>query len=782
MGSVLSAVITDDPAWLIVEDGFSLVREHEIESLFTVSNGYVGTRGSLAEGSAMSAPATLIAGVYDVDPQGGVPQLALAPDWMQLSVSVGGQTMTLEQSKTLSHRRVLDMRQGMLWREWRFEDAAGRITHLRGFRLASMADRHLLLQSLQFTPENYSTRLHLEPAMARPPGTTHQLLELPRSTAAIGSRTSAHTRELCTAAGVRVAFASTERLRIRQDGRWRDLPMQRAGDQDVPWHLDVSMGCTYRFDRLVSVFTSREEERTRDAAMVHLQGKADGDVDALVESHTQAWSGRWQQADVEIVGDESAQRAVRFACYHLISAANADDERASIGARALSGPAYKGHVFWDTEIFMLPFYTITDPPSARALLMYRYHTLGAARDKARRLGFRGALYAWESTDTGEETTPPFVLAPDGELLHILCGEQEQHISADVAYAVWQYWQWTGDDAFFIHAGAEIILETARFWASRGRRGDDGRYHIDHVIGPDEYHEGVDDNAFTNGMAQWNMAIAAQTAALMAARWPQEWRALSHRLALDEEEWSAWPTIASQMYMNMDDSGLIEQFGGYFALEDVDLSNYGRRTGTTDMLLGRDRVRRSRVLKQADVLMLLYLLWDRYTLAQHERNFRYYEPRTAHGSSLSPAIHAAFAARLGDAELALRYFQQGAEIDLANNMGNAAGGVHAAAMGGLWQAVVFGFGGLSVGEEGIVLQPHLPAEWSALCFTMRCRDQSLRVRLQAQAVEITSLAGSAPMRIQVGAAAVLLPPFSRVRWERDAHDAWKEVHHEHAARA
>jgi kojibiose phosphorylase len=673
------------------------------------------------------------------------------------------------------------MRQGILWREWRFEDAAGRITNLYGFRLASMADRHLLLQSLQFTPENYSARLELEPAMAATRGNTHEL-SAAAGASATGSRTVAHMRELCTPTGTRVAFASAGRLRMRHNGAWQDVPMHRVADQEVPWQLDVCMGSTYRFERLVSVFTSREVERPRDAAVTHLQVSANSDVDALVAAHTHAWEQRWQRADVEIVGDESAQQAVRFACYHLIGAANADNERASIGARALTGPGYKGHVFWDTEIFMLPFYTLTDPLAARALLMYRYHTLDAAREKARRLGFRGALYAWESADTGEETTPPFVLAPDGELLHILCGEQEQHISADIAYGVWQYWHWSGDDAFFLQAGAEIILETARFWASRVRRADDGHYHIEQVIGPDEYHEGVDDNAFTNGMAQWNLTIGAQAASLISTRWPEQWAQLSHRLGLDEEEWGTWPTIASNMHVGVDDSGLIEQFRGYFALEDIDLSGSTNRAGTTDMLLGRDRVRRSRAVKQADVVMLLYLLWDRYTPAQRERNFHYYEPRTAHGSSLSPAIHAAFAARLGDTALALRYFKQGAEIDLANNMGNAAAGVHAAAMGGLWQAAVFGFGGLSLAEDGLILRPHLPVEWSGLCFTVQYHDQSLRVRIEPRAVEIRSRTDGLSVRVQVGDAALVLAPQASVRWERDARNAWKEVRHERAARA
>jgi trehalose/maltose hydrolase-like predicted phosphorylase len=199
------------------------------------------------------------------------------------------------------------------------------------------------------------------------------------------------------------------------------------------------------------------------------------------------------------------QRAVRFAVYHLTSAANPEDDRVSIGARALTGDAYIGHVFWDTEIYLLPFYTAVWPEAARALLMYRFHTLPGARAKAAHFGFKGALYAWESADTGEETTPERVVGADGKLVDILTGRMEHHISADVAYAVWQYWHFTGDDDFFLRAGAEILLDTARFWASRAVTEADGKRHIRHVIGPDEYHEDVDDNAFTNVMARWNIA-------------------------------------------------------------------------------------------------------------------------------------------------------------------------------------------------------------------------------------------------------------------------------------
>jgi kojibiose phosphorylase len=368
--------------------------------------------------------------------------------------------------------------------------------------------------------------------------------------------------------------------------------------------------------------------------------------------------------------------------------------------------------------------------------MYRYHTLPAARLKAARLGYRGALYAWESADTGDDVTPSAVVAPTGQVIPVLAGEQEQHISADVAYAIWQYWQATRDEQFLLQAGAEVLFETARFWASRTHHEDDGYYHIRRVIGPDEYHESVDDNAYTNGMAQWNLEVAVQLASLLTERWPDKWQELGSRLGLASRDIDEWRQIAGRMYSGLDpQTGIIEQFKGYFDLEDIDLAAYEPRTAPMDVLLGRERTQRSKVVKQADVVMLLYMLWDRFPAHIREANFRYYEPRTGHGSSLSPPIHAAVAARLGDLQLASKYFRQAAEIDLANNMGNAAGGVHAATLGGLWQALVFGFGGVQVSPEGPRMERlRLPALWRRLRFTIQWRGKRFPVDVRQEGTE------------------------------------------------
>jgi trehalose/maltose hydrolase-like predicted phosphorylase len=765
-----------DPLWRLEENGFNLAREHEIESLAAIANGYVGSRGSLAEGSSLSDPATFIAGVFDIAPSSAIPELAAAPDWMHVSLLIDGREFRIENCCDLDHRRILDLRHGMLWRDFSCRLPGGGLLHLTGFRLASLADRHVLLQSVRLRSENHSARAHLklvsEPAPERP-DRVHLTQGTSLAGAISGGRT--HVLELCTRhTGIRVALATGGRL-------WGDgsepIPprVERSGHRHVEsWEVDIVAGKTYRLDRIVVIYTSRDGDGPTEAAARHLRRLLRGRFEDMVEAHARAWERRWQTADVVIRGDESAQRAVRFACYHLIGAANPEDERVSIGARALTGAAYKGHVFWDTEIFMLPFYLFTDPPSARALLAYRHHTLPAARDKARRLGYRGALYAWESADSGAETTPDHALAADGRVVKILNGEQEQHISADIAYGVWQYWLATGDEEFLLGTGAEILLETARFWASRAALEADGLYHIRTVIGPDEYHESIDDNAYTNGMAQWNLERAAETAGLLAGRRPEAWAELARRLGIDDVEPANWRAVAARMYTGFDPrTGLFEQFRGYFQLEDIDLAQYAPHTLPLDVILGRERTQHSRVLKQADVLMLIYLLWDRFAPAVREANFRYYEPRTAHGSSLSPSVHACLAARLGWLDVALRYFRQGAQIDLSDNMGNAAGGIHAAALGGLWQAVVGGFAGLRPATDGLIFAPRCPPELQAIRFPLAWRGTRLQVSVEPDLLEIAS-EGPTAAKVRIGAGApVSVEPGRSVRW-RPAGENWKEI--------
>ncbi|WP_286757766.1 glycoside hydrolase family 65 protein, partial [Ralstonia sp. RL] len=528
----------------MLDDEFTPIREHEFESLFAVSNGYLGSRGSLPFGGAMSAPTVFIAGVFDIIPPSRQPELLALPGWTLLAQRIGPQPLAMAKLAVTGHRRLLDMRHGMFRREFRFGQPDGPVMCISFLRIASLAERHVLLQSSLCVSETYSGPMEIRSGFLLTPGMSGDAFA-PVVTCRDTPYGPVQVFEHRTRTGTSIAMALATRFCVADGG---DACTGRsAGRLDQTLEIVVEAGKTYRNDWFQVCYTSRDTGQPSEAALAQLQRLLAEGAPAAVRRHAAAWERRWETAGVEVSGDPEAQRALRFACYHLVSAANPGDEHVSIGARALTGAGYKGHVFWDTEIYLLPFYTLTDPASARALLMYRYHTLDAARENARRRGYAGALYAWESADSGEDVTPSHAVAPTGEVLPVLTGAQAHHISADVAYAVWQYWQASGDDEFLGGPGGEMLLETARFWASRGRIEADGRYHIRQVIGPDEYHDGVDDNAYTNWMAQWNLECAAAAARILQERWTQRWRALSARVGLGADEVRTWRSIAAAMY-------------------------------------------------------------------------------------------------------------------------------------------------------------------------------------------------------------------------------------------
>jgi trehalose/maltose hydrolase-like predicted phosphorylase len=496
-------------------------------------------------------------------------------------------------------------------------------------------------------------------------------------------------------------------------------------------------------DRIVTVARAdspKEDPSERAAAALERSRKLGWR--AVLAAHEAAWNGRWTASEIVIEGDEAIQKALRFAVYHLTSAANPEDEHVSIGARGLTGDAYFGHVFWDTEIYLLPYYIAVWPEAARALLMYRFHTLPAARAKAAHAGYKGALYAWESADTGEETTPDQTVAPDGSIVEILTGKMEQHINADVAYAVWQYWRATGDNDFLLGAGAEILLETARFWASRAIAEPDGKRHIRHVIGPDEYHEDVDDNAFTNVMARRNIARALKTLELLHANWPEHAEALRQKLSISNEEVADWRDAVARILTGLDPAtGIYEQFAGFHALEPLDIADYGGTNMPVEVVIQRQRMQRSQVVKQADVVALIALLPDEFPGGMAEANFRYYEPKCVHGSSLSRAMHALVAARLGDTEMALRYLNKTAALDLDPDP-NSAGGIRIAGLGGMWQTVVLGFAGLDLAGGTLAISPKLPPQWRSLSFRICWKGRVVAFRIAGRTVQAALIQGQA----------------------------------------
>jgi trehalose/maltose hydrolase-like predicted phosphorylase len=374
-------------------------------------------------------------------------------------------------------------------------------------------------------------------------------------------------------------------------------------------------------------------------------------------------------------------------------------------------------VFWDTDVYVLPFFAATHPPAARAMLEYRIRRLPDARTAAAQLGRAGARFPWESAVHGFDVTPSHAHLPTGEIARIRTGESEEHITADVAWAAACYLDWTGDEAFAAGAGRELLLETARYWASRITVDNSGFAHILQVIGPDEYHhDPVDDNAFTNVMVRWNLRTAAS--------WAEEANAAS------ANEIAEWRRLADRLVDNYDPAThLYEQFTGFHALEPIIVRDVApRRPITADLLFGYERVKGTQVVKQADVLMLHQLLPDEVASGSLAANYDYYEPRTAHGSSLSPAIHASLAARLGRLDEAVKILSMSARLDLDDVTGTTAGGLHIATMGGVWQALAFGFAGIRPNRDRLLIAPRLPSQWQVLEIPICFRGTRACVRI------------------------------------------------------
>jgi hypothetical protein len=672
-------LVDPDPQWTLVIEGFDPPLERARASLLTLADGCIGTSGSALLDHATMRPRVLVGGVYEG--KGSESRLLRGPVW---STITGGS----ESDGDL--RRVLDLRSGVLAEELSLAD--GRF--LRSVRLSSLA-----------RPGTVALRAEGPASILRdaPPLVTDSR-RLRHGSGRKG------TREWATvdAGNGGVAAAVRDKLELSPD--------------------------TARLERLGVYLPRTDSPPEPDLALRALSGVEEVGFDRLLSEHRAAWGERWSSADVVIEGDPELQRAVRLALFQLLASAAGEGE-AAIGARGLTGPGYRGHVFWDTDVFVLPFLVATWPEAARAALEYRIRRLPAAQREARMWGYRGARFPWESARSGRDVTPDRTRV-HGERIPILTGQLEEHIVADVAWGASCYVDWTGDDGFRAGPGLRLIVETARYWASRIRLDSEGRGHIDGVIGPDEYHENVDDNAFTNVMARWNLRRAATEVVAVP------------KAEVDDSERSHWLMLAEGLVDGYDPTtGLYEQFAGFSKLEPVVIAEVAEhRPADAERLLGRERLHGAQVVKQADVLMLHQLVPDEVAADSLRPNLLFYEPRTAHGSSLSPGIHAGLFARLGMMREALEWLRTTSRIDLDDLTDTTSEGLHVAAMGSLWQALVFGFAGLRPAGDLLRLDPHLPEEWGALEVGVCFRGAHVRVRVEGRALTVSS---DRPVRVLVG---------------------------------
>lgn len=714
--------------WQLEEFPFHPEKLNFYETIFTVGNGYFATRATFEEGCEGDMATTLVHGIYDHAPNTLVPNLVNVPNPLPIRLWIDGTPFSVaNQNNTelnpkggalIGYKRILHMNQGVLRREALFRAESGAIVRLVFERFASLNDVHLLAQRVQIIPVDGAPEIRVESAIdtdVSNNGTRHWLA--PQVLTAEGNLTGV---EVITAqSGYHLGMASC----LLSDNT--DEMQSSMKTVSPVTTLSFKLDAPVTLDKFTTIYTNRDTANPFAAARASVAEAARIGYPQLLADHIVEWDAYWSSSDVEIEGDETSQIAIRFTQYHILIAAPRHDDRVSIGAKTLSGLGYKGHVFWDTELFILPPLTLTQPKIARNLLMYRYHNLPGARKKAKENGYEGAMFPWESTDTGEETTPQWGdPQPDGTRIRIWTGDSEQHISTDISYGVLQYWRWAGDDEFLKRYGAEIVLDTAVFWGSRVEE-KNGRYELSQQIGPDEYHENVDNSVFTNSMVVWHLKQAFDLLEWLSAHTPADHQRLVNALGLTETRLAKWRDIIARMFIPFDDEKQIHvQFPGFFDMEYIPVQDYEPRTLSVQAILSHARSIQTQVLKQADVVMLMALLGDEVGSPEVMlNNWNTYYPRTDHGSSLSPAIHAWVAARLGLDELAYELFEHAAAIDLKDNKGNIRDGIHGAASGGLWQAIIFGFCGLHLSESGEpALDPRLPEYWRRVSFNVYYRGE------------------------------------------------------------
>ena len=668
--------LDEDPGWTIDVAGVDRTLERVHESLLNLADGRIGTAATPLAHHPAAAPLVLAGGVYTGT--GPDSELARCPVWNSLPFDLDRASVD----------RRLDLHTGLL--------------------------------RCELAPEQGPVAAMAFSSLARP-GTT--------SLRADGPQKLLEGGEILSPPAGRQWRAGSDGERV-----WMHATAGRGGVAVAASQSVRSGGRSRTLERICAYCSSGERRAQPEEAIARLREAEDAGYERLLGEHREMWARRWEEADVRIDGDEKLQLGVRFALFHLMASVGEGPE-AAVGARGLSGPAYRGHVFWDACAFVLPFLAATHPEAARAMLEYRIQRLPAAQSAARRAGRRGARFPWESAASGEDVTPDAAFSRAGEQLPVFTGELEEHIVADVAWGVGCYVDWSGDAEFLAGPGGRLVVETARYWASRVERDAGGRAHIRDVMGPDEYHPHVDDNAFTNVMARWNLRFAAGLAAEVGEQ-------------VTDAERDGWLSIAGSLVDGYDPaSGIYEQFAGFGELEPLLIAELApRRPIAADLLLGRSRVESAQVIKQADVLMLHHLVPDEVEPGSLAANLAFYEPRTAHASSLSPGIHAALLARARRHEEACEALRLTARIDLDDISETTAGGLHLASMGSVWQAIALGFAGLRPAGEALRLDPCLPPGWSSIGLKLRFRGTRLRLEIDQGGVRVLP---EAPLTVRIG---------------------------------
>ena len=745
--------------WLVEESFFDERYLGKCEAIFCQGNGYIGVRSALEEEYVGETRNLFVTGTFNKFDENEVTELPNMPDMTKIVLMIDGRRFCMTDGILHDYHRVLNLKNGEVIRTVLWESPDGKKVSFEFKHMTSMDNEHVMVSKVTICPEadidlkvisgidgrvSNSGSQHFAEGKRRIYDYTY--LEMVSETTQSKVTAALHCAHKFTVNGQAVEPSL--------------LPIIARREIKLSAEIQVKAGEAFCVEKFSTVHTTRDLayrnagsaealEALKNDSKQMIMKVYESDYETLLEESTAVWQKIWEREDILIDSENPIdQLAMRFAIYHLNIMVKKDDNRVGIGAKAMSGEGYKGHSFWDTEVFILPYYMMTQPNTAKMLLEYRYNTLEGARRKAKENGYEGAMYPWESAwiDDGE-VTPLWGEADvvTGETLPILTGLIEQHISADVSFAVWQYYNATQDEDFMNRCGYEIIMDTARFWASRLEWNEAlERYEINDVIGPDEYSEHVNNNAYTNYLAAYNMKLAVTLMDCLASGSETQkavFERLNQALDLDRTKNLIQERLPKVYLPEPDEmTGIVPQFDGYFDLKEIDLKKYKESTvvGTIYKDYNMEQISAMQVLKQSDLVVLMYLLDDLFDGETKKKNYFYYETRTLHDSSLSKSTHSVLANDLGLHDEAYAFFKGASTVDLGEEMRSSNAGIHSASMGGVWQSTVLGFGGVRIVDGKLRIAPSLPKQWKKLEFNIVWRQATLHVLVTQNEVTVTAV--------------------------------------------
>lgn len=718
------------------------------ETLFSVSNGYLGLRGNVEEGRESHTHGTFINGLHEIWPIQHAEEaygfarvgqtIVNAPDAKIIRLYVDDEPLLLSVADLEQYSRTLDFKDGVLRREILWRTPSGKQVSIKSERLVSFPERHLAAFTYEVTLLDAEAPVVISSqVLNRQDGQD----EYHVPTAAMGEgfdprqsdqmqwrvlNSELHRSEDARyALGYRIThsgmtLAVTADHELATDNEYYENSVVDGDVAKHIYHVDAKPGVPIKLIKWVSYHTSRgvPSRELVDRGYRTLDRAIRLGYEEIADQQRRWLNVFWDRSDVQVPGHPRVQQAIRW-CLFQIAQATARAEGHGIPAKGLTGSGYSGHYFWDTEVYVLPFLTYTNPEVARNALRFRYHMLDAARSRAVELNQLGALYPWR-TINGEEASAYYA-----------AGTAQYHINADIVHALCQYVQASGDIDFLVREGIDILVETARMWADLGfwRGNPHTTFHIHGVTGPDEYTTVVNDNLFTNVMARSNLKNAAHYTKLLADEYPDHYEQMIARLELSDAEVTEWEAAAAAMYIPYDSTLEIHpQDAAFLEKELWDLENTDPAKRPLLLHFHPLVIYRFQVIKQADVVLGLFLQSDQFTLEEKRADFDYYDPLTTGDSTLSAVVQSIIAAEVGYADLALDYFHAALFVDLADLHRNAADGVHVASTGGIWSALVSGFGGFRDNGGVLRFEPRLPASWAEMRFSLQVKGLMIRVLL------------------------------------------------------